>query len=91
MPSTEVHVNKNAKFDPSSKIFEVIQELHRVNFLYCPLKNMFEYYLLCHVTFSQISKRWKLQSIEQQQKELEEKRKTKEAKEQIKKVTGNGI
>lgn len=52
---------------------------------------MFEYYLLCHVTFSQISKRWKLQSIEQQQKELEEKRKTKEAKEQIKKVTGNGI
>ncbi|TKS77447.1 Exosome component 10 [Collichthys lucidus] len=56
LPSTEVHVNKNAKFDPSSKIFE-------------------------------ISKRWKLQSIEQQQKELEEKRKTKEAKEQIKKVS----
>uniref|UniRef100_A0A3Q2X1M2 Exosome complex component 10 n=1 Tax=Haplochromis burtoni TaxID=8153 RepID=A0A3Q2X1M2_HAPBU len=41
LPSTDVHVNKNAKFDPSSKIFE-------------------------------ISKRWKLQSVEQQQTELEE-------------------
>lgn len=38
--------------------------------------------------FLQISKRWKLQSIEQQQKELEEKR---IAKEQTKKVAGNGI
>lgn len=56
LPSTDVHVNKNAKFDPSSKIFE-------------------------------ISKRWKLQSIEQQQKELESKRKAKEeAKEHAKKV-----
>ncbi|GAA6235442.1 exosome component 10 isoform X2 [Lates japonicus] len=56
LPSSDVHVNKNAKFDPSSKIFE-------------------------------ISKRWKLQSIEQQQKELEAKRKAKEeAKEQAKKV-----
>ncbi|KAM6925276.1 spermidine synthase [Xenentodon cancila] len=56
LPSTDVHVNKNAKFDPSSKIFE-------------------------------ISKRWKLQSIEQQQKELEAKRKSKEeARQQAKKV-----
>ncbi|XP_045913415.1 exosome component 10 [Micropterus dolomieu] len=56
LPSSDVHVNKNAKFDPSSKIFE-------------------------------ISKRWKLQSIEQQQKELEAKRKAKEeAKEHKKKV-----
>ncbi|XP_040007563.1 exosome component 10 [Xiphias gladius] len=56
LPSSDVHINKNAKFDPSSKIFE-------------------------------ISKRWKLQSIEQQQKELEVKRKAKEeAKEQAKKV-----
>uniref|UniRef100_A0A3P9IXK0 Exosome complex component 10 n=1 Tax=Oryzias latipes TaxID=8090 RepID=A0A3P9IXK0_ORYLA len=55
LPSTDVHVNKNAKFDPSSKIFE-------------------------------ISKRWKLQSIEQQQKELEAKQKAKEeAKQQAKK------
>uniref|UniRef100_A0A3B4TS64 Exosome complex component 10 n=1 Tax=Seriola dumerili TaxID=41447 RepID=A0A3B4TS64_SERDU len=59
LPAPDVHINKNAKFDPSSKIFE-------------------------------ISKRWKLQSIEQQQKELEAKRKAKqEAKEQAKKVTGN--
>ncbi|XP_033825559.1 exosome component 10 [Periophthalmus magnuspinnatus] len=49
----DVHVNKNAKFDPNSKIFE-------------------------------ISKRWKLQSIEQQQKELEAKKK---AKEEARKVT----
>ncbi|XP_068997255.1 exosome complex component 10 [Embiotoca jacksoni] len=57
LPSSDVHVNKNAKFDPFSKIFE-------------------------------ISKRWKLQSIEQQQKELEAKKKAKhEAKEQAKKVS----
>ncbi|AWP09508.1 putative exosome component 10 isoform 2 [Scophthalmus maximus] len=56
LPTSDVHVNENAKFDPSSKIFE-------------------------------ISKRWKLQSIEQQQKELEAKRKAKaDAKEQTKKV-----
>ncbi|XP_070766578.1 exosome complex component 10 isoform X2 [Enoplosus armatus] len=56
LPSSDVHISKNAKFDPSSKIFE-------------------------------ISKRWKLQSIEQQQKELEAKRKAKEeAKEHVKKV-----
>ncbi|XP_059189990.1 exosome component 10 [Centropristis striata] len=56
LPSSDVHISKNAKFDPSSKIFE-------------------------------ISKRWKLQSIEQQQKELEAKRKAKEeAKEHTKKV-----
>uniref|UniRef100_A0A8D3CUW8 Exosome complex component 10 n=1 Tax=Scophthalmus maximus TaxID=52904 RepID=A0A8D3CUW8_SCOMX len=55
LPTSDVHVNENAKFDPSSKIFE-------------------------------ISKRWKLQSIEQQQKELEAKRKAKaDAKEQTKK------
>uniref|UniRef100_A0A3P8TKG1 Exosome complex component 10 n=1 Tax=Amphiprion percula TaxID=161767 RepID=A0A3P8TKG1_AMPPE len=60
LPSKDVHVNKNAKFDPSSKIFE-------------------------------ISKRWKLQSIEQQQKEMEAKKKAKEeAKEQARKATGNG-
>lgn len=52
LPS-DVHINKNAKFDPNSKIFE-------------------------------ISKRWKLQSIEQQQKELEAKKK---AKEEARKVT----
>lgn len=52
LPS-DVHVNKNAKFDPNSKIFE-------------------------------ISKRWKLLSIEQQQKELEAKKK---AKEEARKMT----
>ncbi|XP_034552042.1 exosome component 10 [Notolabrus celidotus] len=57
LPSSDVHVNKNAKFDPSSKIFE-------------------------------ISKRWKLQSIEQQQKEMEDKKKAKEeAREHAKKAT----
>ncbi|CAJ1085435.1 exosome component 10 [Xyrichtys novacula] len=57
LPSSDVHVNKNAKFDPSSKIFE-------------------------------ISKRWKLQSIEQQQKEMEEKRKAKqEIRERAKKAS----
>ncbi|XP_068190217.1 exosome complex component 10 isoform X2 [Antennarius striatus] len=57
LPSGEAHINKNAKFDPSSKIFE-------------------------------ISKKWKLMSIEQQQKEMEAKRNAKrEAKEHAKKVT----
>ncbi|XP_041801768.1 exosome component 10 [Chelmon rostratus] len=57
LPSSDVHISKNAKFDPSSKIFE-------------------------------ISKRWKLQSIEQQQKEMEAKRKVKqEAKEHAKKAS----
>ncbi|XP_020487971.1 exosome component 10 [Labrus bergylta] len=57
LPSSDVHISKNAKFDPSSKIFE-------------------------------ISKRWKLQSIEQQQKEMEEKKKAKQdAKERAKKVS----
>uniref|UniRef100_A0A3B5L6H9 Exosome complex component 10 n=1 Tax=Xiphophorus couchianus TaxID=32473 RepID=A0A3B5L6H9_9TELE len=56
LPSTGAHVNKNAKFDPSSKIFE-------------------------------ISKRWKLQSAEQQQKEMEVKKKSKEeAKQKAKKL-----
>ncbi|KAM9343591.1 LOW QUALITY PROTEIN: exosome complex component 10-like [Pholidichthys leucotaenia] len=57
LPSADVRVNENAKFDPSSKIFE-------------------------------ISKRWKLQTIEQQQKDFEAKKKAKqEAKEQAKKVS----
>ncbi|KAM4571782.1 exosome complex component 10 [Fundulus diaphanus] len=57
LPSTGAHVSKNAKFDPSSKIFE-------------------------------ISKRWKLQSIEKQQKDLEVKKKAKEeAKRQAKKLS----
>ncbi|KAM6977515.1 exosome complex component 10 [Aplochiton taeniatus] len=47
LPSIDVHINKNAKFDPSTKIYE-------------------------------ISNKWKLQSIEQQQKELEAKRRAKE-------------
>ncbi|XP_076019569.1 exosome complex component 10 [Genypterus blacodes] len=56
LPTTDVHINKSAKFDPSSKIYE-------------------------------ISNRWKLQSIEQQQKELEAKRKAREAaKEHAKKA-----
>ncbi|KAM4609699.1 exosome complex component 10 isoform 2-T2 [Polymixia lowei] len=56
LPSSDVHVNTNAKFDPSTKIYE-------------------------------ISKRWKLQSIEQQQNELDAKRKAKEeAKESAKKL-----
>ncbi|XP_029291840.1 exosome complex component 10 [Cottoperca gobio] len=61
LPTSNVHISKNAKFDPSSKIFE-------------------------------ISKRWKLQSIEQQQKELDAKRKAKEeAKELTKKVAEERI
>ncbi|TNN87706.1 Exosome component 10 [Liparis tanakae] len=61
LPSSHVHISKNAKFDPSSKIFE-------------------------------ISNKWKLQSIEQQHKELEAKKEAKkkskeEAKERSKKVT----
>ncbi|XP_046896837.1 exosome component 10 [Hypomesus transpacificus] len=47
LPSKDIHINKNAKFDPSTKIYE-------------------------------ISNRWKLQSIEQQQKEVEDRRKVKE-------------
>lgn len=61
LPISDVHISKNAKFDPSSKIFEV-------------------------------SKKWKLQSIEQQQKELEAKRKAKdEAREHAKKVAEERI
>ncbi|XP_054653753.1 exosome component 10 isoform X1 [Dunckerocampus dactyliophorus] len=57
LPSNGVHISENAKFDPSSKIFE-------------------------------ISKRWKLQSVEQQQKELESRKKAKkEAQEKAKKAT----
>ncbi|XP_066499858.1 exosome component 10 [Hoplias malabaricus] len=60
LPSKDIHISKNAKYDPSSKIYE-------------------------------ISNRWKLLSIEQQQKEAKAKKKAKEeakkAKEQRKKVT----
>ncbi|XP_060787510.1 exosome component 10 [Neoarius graeffei] len=52
LPSKDIHINKNAKYDPSSKIYE-------------------------------ISNRWKLQSIEQQQKEARAKQ---QAKEQAKKA-----
>ncbi|XP_056896184.1 exosome component 10 [Takifugu flavidus] len=56
LPSEDIHVNQNAKFDPSSKMFE-------------------------------ISKKWKLLSVEKQQQELEAKKKAKqEAKEQAKKA-----
>ncbi|XP_051947548.1 exosome component 10 [Xyrauchen texanus] len=52
LPSKDIHISKNAKYDPSSKIYE-------------------------------IRNRWKLQSIEQQQKEAEVKQ---QAKEQAKKA-----
>lgn len=52
LPSKDIHISKNAKYDPSSKIYE-------------------------------IHNRWKLQSIEQQQKEAQEKQ---QAKEQAKKA-----
>ncbi|XP_072537142.1 exosome complex component 10 [Salminus brasiliensis] len=56
LPSKDIHISKNAKYDPSSKIYE-------------------------------ISNRWKLQSIEQQQKEVQAKQKAKQqAKEQAKKA-----
>lgn len=88
LPSSDVHVNKNAKFDPSSKIFEVIQELHTFMYIQTYLCSPLNYVWM--FTNWQISKRWKLQSIEQQQKELEAKRKAKEeAKEHKKKVAGN--
>uniref|UniRef100_A0A673JVB4 Exosome complex component 10 n=1 Tax=Sinocyclocheilus rhinocerous TaxID=307959 RepID=A0A673JVB4_9TELE len=54
LPSKDIHISKNAKYDPSSKIYE-------------------------------IRNRWKLQSVEQQQKEAQEKR---QAKEQAKKAQG---
>ncbi|KAL1021159.1 hypothetical protein UPYG_G00009580 [Umbra pygmaea] len=47
LPSNGIHISKNAKFDPSSKIYE-------------------------------ISNRWKLQSMEEQRKEIEAKKKAKE-------------
>uniref|UniRef100_A0A671KMI2 Exosome complex component 10 n=1 Tax=Sinocyclocheilus anshuiensis TaxID=1608454 RepID=A0A671KMI2_9TELE len=52
LSSKDIHISKNAKYDPSSKIYE-------------------------------IRNRWKLQSVEQQQKEAQEKR---QAKEQAKKA-----
>uniref|UniRef100_A0A8D3DNI8 Exosome complex component 10 n=1 Tax=Scophthalmus maximus TaxID=52904 RepID=A0A8D3DNI8_SCOMX len=60
LPTSDVHVNENAKFDPSSKIFEVIKKFHR----FIPIQN----YL------------------------FKAKRKAKaDAKEQTKKVAGNGV
>ncbi|XP_076859303.1 exosome complex component 10 [Brachyhypopomus gauderio] len=47
LPSKDIHISKNAKYDPSSKIYE-------------------------------ISNRWKLQSVEQQQKEVQAKRQEQE-------------
>ncbi|KAF7695067.1 exosome component 10 [Silurus meridionalis] len=52
LPSKDIHISKNAKYDPSSKIYE-------------------------------ISNRWKLQNMEQQQKEAQAKQ---QAKEQLKKA-----
>lgn len=47
---------------------------------------------ICIVWHLQISKRWKLQSIEQQTKEMEDKKKAKEeAKQCAKKAAGNGL
>lgn len=91
LPSSDVHISKNAKFDPSSKIFEVMQSC--ISKLICVvLLTTCSNVHGCTVSHFQISKRWKLQSIEQQQKELEAKRKAKvEAKEHAKKVAGNGI
>lgn len=58
LPSVDVHVNKAAKLDPSSKVYE-------------------------------ISQRWKLQSMEQQQKEQEAKRVAREkTKEKARKAAG---
>uniref|UniRef100_A0AAR2IN32 Exosome complex component 10 n=1 Tax=Pygocentrus nattereri TaxID=42514 RepID=A0AAR2IN32_PYGNA len=59
LPSKDIHISKNAKYDPSTKIYE-------------------------------ISNRWKLQSIEKQQKEAqakqEAKKQAKKAKEELKKA-----
>lgn len=95
LPSTDVHINENAKFDPSSKIYEVIGH-HLIdpylNISLCvSLPFCFNIYASAILPW-QISKRWKLQSIEQQQQELEAKKKAKqEAKEQAKKASGNGV
>lgn len=87
LPSADIHVNQNAKFDPSSKMFEVSQSctsgLHHPS-----LRSNAHCWAVTHL---QISKKWKLLSVEKQQQELEAKRKAKqEAKEQAKKATGNG-
>merc|ERR1712142_1398739 len=55
LPSSDVHVNKTAKLDPSTKMYE-------------------------------ISKRWKLQSIEQQQREMEIKKAAKQKAREQKKL-----
>lgn len=50
------------------------------------------FWLIATVSSLQISKRWKLLSIEQQQQELEAKKKSKaEAREKAKKAAGNEI
>lgn len=82
-----MHVNENAKLDPSSKIFEV---LHTVLTCSCTLKKKNERTNLSKLLFFQISKKWKLRSMEQQQRELESAKKRKEeAKQQAKKAAGN--
>lgn len=86
LPCEDIHVNQNAKFDPSSKMFEVTPAAHRPG-------GVGGSFPIAHgraVAHSQISKKWKLLSVEKQQQELEAKRKGKqEAKEQAKKATGD--
>lgn len=87
-----MHVNKTSKFDPSSKIFEVMRRSawRDLSSGVLPLHCTFQ--LNATVSSLQISKRWKLLSIEQQQQELEAKKKSKAAaKEQAKKAAGNKI
>lgn len=77
-------MNQNAKLDPSSKMFEVKPVMH---ILRAPRACVCAHG--CAVVHLQISKKWKLLSVEKQQQELEAKRKAKqEAKEQAKKATG---
>lgn len=86
LPCEDIHVNQNAKFDPSSKMFEVTPGR-------APPGSRRRLPPIAHgraVARSQISKKWKLLSVEKQQEELEAKRKAKqEAKEQAKKATGD--
>lgn len=83
LPSEDIHVSQNAKFDPSSKMFEVVQ------WCLSGLHHGHGNAHACALAHLQISKKWKLLSVEKQQQELEAKRKAKqEAKEQAKKATG---
>lgn len=87
-----MHVNKTSKFDPSSKIFEVMRRGRARDLSSGVLPPHCTSQLKPTVSSSQISKRWKLLSIEQQQQELEAKKKSKAAaKEQAKKAAGNEI